>query len=241
MQKVSLLRGLIVRCKVENINLIHVGIIVKITQCCHRRTFLENASWFLSCGEQISCYQYLLKQKLSFCFILGCSFISIAFLISWSMHLDLLARILIFKEDPIDKFSVFHTCSFVWFVLSSGMMVFIDPDLDFVRSLSSIHFFTFMVDVVCMVQKLWCMQNKVLCVISNFLRCIPLCSLYVAFKILYINDSVAELYRNQAEVLLIMTFKIFTMWDKVKYNRIIRVLKVCAVQIMTVQLTDWLL
>jgi hypothetical protein len=31
------------------------------------------------------------------------------------------------------------------------MMVFIDPDLDFVRSLSSIHFFTFMVDVVCMV------------------------------------------------------------------------------------------
>jgi len=40
------------------------------------------------------------------------------------------------------------------------------------------------------------MQNKVLCMISNFLRCIPLCSLYVTFKILYVNDFVAELYRN---------------------------------------------
>lgn len=67
------------------------------------------------------------------------------------MHLDLLARILVFKEDPTDRFSVFHICRFVWFVLSYGMMVFIHSDLDFVRSLSSIHFFTFMVDAVCMV------------------------------------------------------------------------------------------
>jgi len=55
-----------------------------------------------------------------------------------------------FKEDPTDKFNVFHTCRFIWIVLSYGMMVFIDPDLDFVRSLSSMSF-TFMVDAVCMV------------------------------------------------------------------------------------------
>jgi len=41
----------------ENISLIHVGIGVKITQCCHRRTFLETAS--CSCGERISGYQGL--------------------------------------------------------------------------------------------------------------------------------------------------------------------------------------
>jgi hypothetical protein len=69
----------------------------------------------------------------------------------WSMHLDLLARMLVFKEDTTDKFSVFHTCRFVWFVLSYGMMGFIDPDLDFVRNVSSIHFFTFTVDAVCVV------------------------------------------------------------------------------------------
>lgn len=67
------------------------------------------------------------------------------------MHLDLLVRMLVFKENPTDKFSVFHTCKFVWFVLSYGMMVFIDPHLDFVRRLSSIPFFTFSVDAVCMV------------------------------------------------------------------------------------------
>jgi hypothetical protein len=70
---------------------------------------------------------------------------------SWSMHLGFLARKLVFEEDPTDKFGVFHTCRFVWFVLSYGMIIFIDPDVDFVRSLSSIHFFTFMVDAVFMV------------------------------------------------------------------------------------------
>jgi hypothetical protein len=90
-------------------------------------------------------------EKLSFWFILGCNFISVAFLMSWSMQLDFLARMLVFKVHQTDKYSVFHTCRFVWFVLSYGMMVFIDPDLDVERSLSSIHFFTFTVDAVCMV------------------------------------------------------------------------------------------
>jgi hypothetical protein len=63
------------------------------------------------------------------------------------------------------------------------------------------------------------MQNKVLCMIGNFLRCIPICGLYVAFKILYINDFVAELYRNWAEVILFVTFKMFATWDKVNCDR----------------------
>ena len=138
------MRELIVRCKVENVNLIHVVIGVKITQ----EGILEE---YLLLPFLWGMDQDLLKYKLSFWFILGCSFIAVAFLLSWSTHLDLLARMFVFKEDPADKFIVFHTCRFVWFVLSYGMMVFIDPDLDFVRSLSSIYFFTFTVYVVCVV------------------------------------------------------------------------------------------
>jgi hypothetical protein len=59
-------------------------------------------------------------------------------------------RMLVFKEDPTYKCSVFHDCRFVWFVQSYVMMVFIDPGLGEVRSLSNIHFFTFAVDAVCM-------------------------------------------------------------------------------------------
>jgi hypothetical protein len=112
--------------------------------------FLENTFYFLSYGEWMSSCQDLLRERLSFQFILECSFISVGSLVSWSIHLDFLARMLVFKEDPTDKFSVFHVCRFVW-VVQSCQMILIDPGLGGVRSLSSIHFFTFTVDAVCMV------------------------------------------------------------------------------------------
>jgi hypothetical protein len=44
-------------------------------------------------------------------------------------------------------------------------------------------------------------QNKVLHTTGNFPRHMPVCNLHVAFKILYVYDTVTILCRQQAEVM----------------------------------------
>jgi hypothetical protein len=64
--------------------------------------------------------------------------------------------------------------------------------------------------------KLQRLQNKVLLAIGNYPRRIPVRDLHLAFKIPLVYDFITKLCRQQAEVIKIMTTKIFAPLGKAK-------------------------
>jgi hypothetical protein len=66
--------------------------------------------------------------------------------------------------------------------------------------------------------KLQRLENKVLCTIGIFLRCILVCELHMAYQVLYIYDYIIKLCRQQAGSYKIMKMQMFMTLGKVKPN-----------------------